>query len=201
MQRILISFVLFLSVGTECIAQSVFLRRNSEDYFLTERCDAMNGIADSLFSSCQPYCTKDAIPFLQRYVQKHHHELNRTTRHQLEALMGVHAEWAPDAETETRSRKPLLRSFYRYKSDFIHYSDQDFLFILNPIPGQEAANSDFLLEHGAAAKASRAEDLPFRLGKLLGSAKLVQMAEAARALGRPDAAATICREVARRVQR
>ncbi|HNF72180.1 MAG TPA: hypothetical protein PLP34_07200, partial [Chitinophagaceae bacterium] len=76
---------------------------------------------------------KDAIPFLQRYVQKHHHELNRTTRHQLEALMGVHAEWAPDAETETRSRKPLLRSFYRYKSDFIHYSDQDFLFILNPI--------------------------------------------------------------------
>ena len=75
------------------------------------------------------------------------------------------------------------------------------LFILNPIPGQEAANSDFLLEHGAAAKASRAEDLPFRLGKLLGSAKLVQMAEAARALGRPDAAATICREVARRVQR
>jgi processive 1,2-diacylglycerol beta-glucosyltransferase len=28
------------------------------------------------------------------------------------------------------------------------------LFILNPIPGQEAANSDFLLEHGAAAKAT-----------------------------------------------
>ena len=24
------------------------------------------------------------------------------------------------------------------------------IFILNPIPGQEAANSDFLLEHGAA---------------------------------------------------
>ena len=29
------------------------------------------------------------------------------------------------------------------------------LFILNPIPGQEAANSDFLLERGAAAKANR----------------------------------------------
>src|SRR5204863_8524928 len=43
------------------------------------------------------------------------------------------------------------------------------IFVLNPIPGQEAANSDFLLEHGAAAKANRIEDLPFRLEKLLGS--------------------------------
>lgn len=34
------------------------------------------------------------------------------------------------------------------------------LFILNRIPGQEAANSDFLLEHGAVARANRVEDLP-----------------------------------------
>lgn len=74
------------------------------------------------------------------------------------------------------------------------------LFILNPIPGQESANSDFLLEHGAAAKTSRAEDLPFRLGKLLGSAKLGQMAAAARALGRPNAAADVCQEVLRRMR-
>ena len=42
------------------------------------------------------------------------------------------------------------------------------LFILNPIPGQEAANSDFLLEHGAAAKVNRVEDLPYRIEQLLG---------------------------------
>jgi len=73
------------------------------------------------------------------------------------------------------------------------------LFILNPIPGQEAANSDFLLERGAAAKVSRVEDLAFRLGELLGSKKLAGMARAARALGRPAAAADICRAVAARV--
>src|SRR5271170_3729795 len=49
------------------------------------------------------------------------------------------------------------------------------LFILNPIPGQEAANSDFLLERGAAAKVNAVEDLPFRLGQLLGSKKLEEM--------------------------
>ena len=73
------------------------------------------------------------------------------------------------------------------------------LFILNPIPGQEAANSDFLLERGAAAKANRVEDLPYRIEQLLGSKKLADMAKAAKSLGRPQAAEAICREVVVRV--
>jgi processive 1,2-diacylglycerol beta-glucosyltransferase len=73
------------------------------------------------------------------------------------------------------------------------------LFILNPIPGQEAANSDFLLERGAAAKANRTEDLPFRIEQLLGKPKLVHMARAAKALGRPAAATMVCREVVDRM--
>ena len=73
------------------------------------------------------------------------------------------------------------------------------LLILNPIPGQEAANSDFLLEHGAAAKVNRVEDLPYRLGHLLGTKKLAEMGRASKALGRPQAARDVCREVVRRV--
>jgi len=73
------------------------------------------------------------------------------------------------------------------------------LFILNPIPGQEAANSDFLLERGAAAKVNRVEDLPYRIEQLLGSKKLGEMAAAAKALGRPHAARSVCEEVMKRV--
>ena len=75
------------------------------------------------------------------------------------------------------------------------------IFIVNPIPGQEAANSDFLLERGAAAKANRVEDLPFRIAQLLGTKKLAEMARAARALGRPGAARDICDQVVRRLAR
>ena len=71
------------------------------------------------------------------------------------------------------------------------------IFIVNPIPGQEAANSDFLLERGAAAKANRVEDLPYRIEQLLGAKKLDEMAAAAKVLGRPDAAKVLCQEVAR----
>ena len=73
------------------------------------------------------------------------------------------------------------------------------LFILNPIPGQEAANSDFLLERGAAAKVNRVEDLPYRLGQLIGSKKLAEMARAAKSLGRLNAAREVCNEVLRRL--
>jgi processive 1,2-diacylglycerol beta-glucosyltransferase len=74
------------------------------------------------------------------------------------------------------------------------------LFILNPIPGQEAANSDFLLERGAAVKVNRVEDLPFRIERLLGTPKLAEMECAAKALGRAGAAKAICEEVVRRVK-
>jgi processive 1,2-diacylglycerol beta-glucosyltransferase len=73
------------------------------------------------------------------------------------------------------------------------------LFILNPIPGQEAANSDFLLERGAAAKVNRVEDLPYRIEQLMGTKKLSEMAKAAKILGRADAALAICRQVVGRL--
>ncbi|MSU58958.1 MAG: hypothetical protein EXS35_12460 [Pedosphaera sp.] len=74
------------------------------------------------------------------------------------------------------------------------------LLILDPIPGQEAANSDFLLERGAAAKVNRVEDVPYRVGQLLGSKKLDGLAKAAKALGRASAGTMICREVLRRLE-
>ncbi len=74
------------------------------------------------------------------------------------------------------------------------------LFILDPIPGQEAANSDFLLERGAAAKVNRVEDLPFRIEQLIGSKKLGEMAKAAKALGRLKSAEAVCKEVLARVK-
>ncbi len=68
------------------------------------------------------------------------------------------------------------------------------LFIFSPIPGQESANSDFLLERGAAIKANRIEDIPFRLEQILHSPKLALMTSAAKSLGHPRAAVQIIQE-------
>jgi len=73
------------------------------------------------------------------------------------------------------------------------------LLLLDPIPGQETANSDFLLEHGAAVKVNRVEDLSFRLKQLLEPRRLNQLARSAKALGRPDAADALCQSVKERL--
>jgi processive 1,2-diacylglycerol beta-glucosyltransferase len=75
------------------------------------------------------------------------------------------------------------------------------LVIIDPIPGQEAANSDFLLEHSAAIKLNRLEDLPYRIEKLIGSKTLATMAREAKALGRANAARSVCKETLARLQR
>jgi processive 1,2-diacylglycerol beta-glucosyltransferase len=67
------------------------------------------------------------------------------------------------------------------------------LIIVNPIPGQETANSDFLLEHSAGIKLNRLEDIPPRLQNLLGSPRLKHLQAAAARLGRPTAAIDVCK--------
>lgn len=63
---------------------------------------------------------------------------------------------------------------------------------VSPIPGQEEANCDYLLENCAALKASSLAGLIYKVGKLLGDPdRLNQLSQNALGLGRPLAAKTI----------
>jgi processive 1,2-diacylglycerol beta-glucosyltransferase len=66
--------------------------------------------------------------------------------------------------------------------------------IVNPIPGQESRNSDFLLEHGAAIKVNHVATLSGKVGALLDdAARLKRLRANAKALGRPRAAFDVAR--------
>jgi processive 1,2-diacylglycerol beta-glucosyltransferase len=61
--------------------------------------------------------------------------------------------------------------------------------IVDPIPGQEGRNSDFLLENGAAIKANNLSALSFKIERLLEEPqRLASLKSNARRLGRPRAA-------------
>jgi processive 1,2-diacylglycerol beta-glucosyltransferase len=63
------------------------------------------------------------------------------------------------------------------------------MLLVSPIPGQEERNADYLLEAGAAAKASDAATLAYKLARLMGDpARLAAMAAAARRIATPGAA-------------
>jgi processive 1,2-diacylglycerol beta-glucosyltransferase len=61
--------------------------------------------------------------------------------------------------------------------------------IVNPIPGQESRNSDFLLENSAAVKINNLSTLTYKLNQLLSDpCRLAVLKQNARRLGRPQAA-------------
>jgi processive 1,2-diacylglycerol beta-glucosyltransferase len=61
--------------------------------------------------------------------------------------------------------------------------------IVNPIPGQESRNSDYLLENGAAIKVNNAATLSHKVAALLEDPKrLKQLRENVRRIARPRAA-------------
>jgi processive 1,2-diacylglycerol beta-glucosyltransferase len=63
------------------------------------------------------------------------------------------------------------------------------LIIVNPIPGQESRNSDFLLENSAAIKINNLATLTYKLERLLSdSSRLEQLRQNAKRLGKPRAA-------------
>lgn len=67
--------------------------------------------------------------------------------------------------------------------------------VLNPIPGQESRNSDFLLENGAAVKVNGVATLPYKLAELLRQPRrLAQLKARSKALGRPRAAFAVARK-------
>jgi processive 1,2-diacylglycerol beta-glucosyltransferase len=73
--------------------------------------------------------------------------------------------------------------------------------IVNPLPGLETRNSDFLLENGAAIKNHHVETLPHQLAQLLcDHQRLTLLRSNARRLGKPQAAFDVARQVLERVQ-
>jgi processive 1,2-diacylglycerol beta-glucosyltransferase len=66
--------------------------------------------------------------------------------------------------------------------------------IVNPIPGQESRNSDYLLESGAAVKVNHVCTLTAKINELLAQPdRLQQLRAKARAIGHPTAAFDVAR--------
>lgn len=70
------------------------------------------------------------------------------------------------------------------------------MLIVNPIPGQESRNSDWLLENGAAMKINALPVLAYKLDTLLADrSRLAELRGNAKRLGRPGAGAAVARTV------
>jgi processive 1,2-diacylglycerol beta-glucosyltransferase len=68
--------------------------------------------------------------------------------------------------------------------------------LVNPIPGQEVRNGDYLMEQGAAIRCNTLLTIGWKIDQILSDpGRLERMQEAARRIGRPHAAADVVSEV------
>ena len=134
---------------------------------------------------------------------------------QIMVVCGNNAELRKELETKQKSEARLKRVF-----GFVDFMDElmassDLLItkpggitvsesialgvpmiFIEPIPGQEEANADYLVEQGAGVKARNLPVLLYKLDLLLRNPKtLSDMSRRARAISCPDAAKTIAEEV------
>lgn len=69
------------------------------------------------------------------------------------------------------------------------------MIFIEPIPGQEEANADYLIEQGAGMKARNLPVLLYKLGRLIKDPqRLADMSRRAQAISRLPAARTIAEE-------
>jgi processive 1,2-diacylglycerol beta-glucosyltransferase len=130
-------------------------------------------------------------------------------------VCGNNAELRKDLEIKQRSEPRLKRvfGFVDFMDELMAVSDLLItkpggitvsesiamgvpMIFIEPIPGQEEANADYLVEQGAGVKARSLPVLLYKLGLLLRNPeKLADMSRRARAISRPYAAKTIAEEV------
>jgi hypothetical protein len=137
----LLFFLPFLS-----IAQSSYAPLNEDYYHWIDRYEVKAGrIYPQIFTSIKPYKRSDIIAFIdsvnsQNVFQSRADQFNR------EYLTNDSWEWSPQNTNE--STRPILKHFYKKKSDLYNVNTKDFDLHVNPVlyvgAGNDSRRNDML---------------------------------------------------------
>ena len=125
--------VTLLFVTVSLSAQSSFLKRKMDDSYLIEKYEVLNGqFSDSMHFSNQPVTQKDAVQFLETYIETHPNITLREKK-EIQHFIAKNGDWATNGNGSIISKKPILKHFYNTQSDMIHVQKSNYTFVLNPI--------------------------------------------------------------------
>ncbi|UII28924.1 hypothetical protein LVD15_10985 [Fulvivirga maritima] len=124
-------------------AQSALAPLNSDYYHTVDRYEILGGkIYPGFFTSWKGYERADIADFVDSLKQEDY-SWSKSDAFNLEYLSNDNWEFADSSNNE--SRKPILKHFYRKKSDFYHVDTEDFDLHINPViyfmGGTESASS------------------------------------------------------------
>lgn len=139
-------FFFWLVTPLFVFAQSNYAPLNEDYYHWIDRYEIKAGrIMPEIFTAVKPYKRSDIIDFLDTLNQYQVFESTADLFNQA-YLRNDSWEWSRNEDSE--SKRPVLRHFYKKKSDFFHVDTEDFDLHINPVlyagAGNDSRRDDML---------------------------------------------------------
>lgn len=136
----------FLLLPCLSVAQSNYAPLNEDYYHWIDRYEIKTGrIIPELFTTIKPYKRSAIIAFMDS-VKRYDGFASRSDHFNYEYLSSDSWEWSNT--TTDDSRRPILKHFYKKKSDFYSVSTEDFDLHVNPVlylgAGKDSRRDDML---------------------------------------------------------
>ena len=181
--------LLFFICPVLATAQSTYLNQGSKDYHFIERIEIKQQTNTDLnFSALKPFNRRAVVrqtEFLDsarmgypdstgrdKYPEWTDLDLTPIDEYNLHSFLMDNTEWVSSPKEDFMSKKPILKVFYKTKTNFIEVKNNDFFLAINPVlqfsEGAEKGNSGkalFVNSRGVTARGL--------IGKKLGFSTLI----------------------------
>jgi len=154
LRKALLGSLVACSAIISASAQTTYLQLGQEDYQLLDRLETRSGrLSDDIFTTVKPISRKGAVNFLlEKKAAADSIGLTNIDRYNIDHMVSVSGEWAPDENGAIDSRKPWFKTFYKKQPDFVHVHTKDFFLVANPV-----ISGEVISEHYSTGGASTTE--------------------------------------------
>lgn len=118
------------------VAQNTYLPFGSDEYQLLNRLETRSGyLSNDLFLSSQPVSRQDAVKFLTTEKADFYQAgWSNIDQYNINRALSISGEWAGlNGDGAADSRHPVLGTFYKKQTDFIHVNRNDIFISINPV--------------------------------------------------------------------
>lgn len=127
-------FLIFI-LPLKITAQSTYIQQGSKDYHFIDRMEIKEvHNTDLNFSTLKPFNRKYILEEASLLDAKgNFSSLSKTDQYNLQSLYMNNNEWYSGSQTPFLSKKPVLKTFYKDKSNAFEVNTKDFFLAVNPV--------------------------------------------------------------------
>lgn len=149
-------------------AQSTYLTQGSKEYHFIDRLEIkQQKNTDLNFSSLKPYNRRAIVMQAQLIDSARSAKLTKVDEYNLRSLYMNNSEWVANPGDDAKSRRPILKTFYKTKPNLLEVNTKDFFLVVNPVLqfqyGNESDNNEtqYLNSRGVSIRGRIANKIGF----------------------------------------